>query len=139
MGVQALNTNAAEGAQATHAGRLLLLLLLVLLPVSISLACPEPASVIGPGTAEQDASAHANGPSETPVCHHERHLAKGPVLLGDPREVGALEPADDSAAIALPALVQARRSDPSAVHHGSLDYTALPPVPVYLLTLRLRV
>lgn len=139
MQMQRHNATAEREASATRFGRLLLLILLVLLPMSVALACPEPPVHLAPEHVEQDLSSPAHGPSTPPACHHDRHLGKGPVLLGDQREAEPVEPTDNGAVIPHLELTQARLSGLGALRQGALSTAALPAVPVYLLTLRLRV
>lgn len=139
MQVQQPTETVAGGAPARPFGRLVLLILLALLPMGLALACPEPAPFVAPETAEHDPSVRAHGPFEIPLCHHEGPLAKGPALLGDPREAASVEPADNGVAIPRLGPAHARLPDPGAKRHGSPATSALPAVPVYLLTQRLRV
>ncbi len=126
-----------DAPQPIRSWCLLLLVLLVLLPVTVSMASPEPLHAVGGSPAES--GFHTHSPSDTPICHHVGNHQTVPGLVADKRYLDVPDSGEGSAALTAP--------DPASnlipTHPPEiperLSTRALPRVPTYLLTQRLRV
>ncbi len=119
--------------------RCLLLVLLVLLPVTLILAAPAPVHLMAADAAAYEPRMQGQGPSDSPVCDHAGHHSIAPVAISDNRESELPAPADTVAAIPSQGPGHNRLTVAEELPHTVSSDDPRLTLPVYLLTLRIRV
>ena len=116
-----------------------MLVLLVLMPVTLTLAGPVPVHHMAADTAAYEPRMQGQGPSDSPVCDHAGHHSIGPVAISDNRESELPAPADTVAAIPSQGPGHNRLTVAEELPHTVSSDDPRLTLPVYLLTLRIRV
>lgn len=134
---QELHGTAAGGSPHPVRSWRALLALLAVVPATLYLAAPLPAHAGGDHAPEQ--GLHEHSPADMPFCRHDPRHGSALTLPGGQRNADS--PAPDDSLVALPvrrpgsSLVSATGTAPSGRPPGE----SLQPLPVYLLTQRLRI